>query len=140
MHALSIASVCPTACVLDFSDLSLIGIRNLILQLILIWDVASNFKTFSGIRPISKEFGEKMNMEYNATKEMKKIYQDLGIPGGLEGYFDTSDLDVPATMIVGSPKCEGRILYKFAKRDYTIRAPGSAIIRELTRINQTMFG
>ena len=87
-------------------------------------------------------FGNKLDMDYNATEEMKKIYEDLGINEPLEGYFDSSPLDVPTTFIIGSknqPGGHGRILYKFAKRDYTIRAPGSAIIRELTRINQTKF-
>ena len=81
-------------------------------------------------------------MAYNATEEMTKIYGDLGIDQPLEGYFDTSELDVPTTYIIGTattPGGAGRILYKFAKRDYTIRAPGSAIIRELTRLNQTKW-
>ena len=73
-----------------------------------------------------------MNLAYNATEEMTKIYQELGIPGGLEGYFDSSELDVPMTLIVDQT---GRILYKFAKRDYTIRAPGSELVTELKRIN-----
>ena len=90
----------------------------------------------------TNEFGNKLDMDYNATEEMKKVYQDLGINEPLEGYFDSSPLDVPTTFIIGSPSTpggKGRILYKFAKRDYTIRAPGSAIIRELTRINQTKW-
>ena len=73
-----------------------------------------------------------MDLAYNATEEMTKIYRDLGIQDGLEGYFDSSELDVPATLIVDT---NGRILYKYAKRDYTLRAPGSEIITELTRIN-----
>lgn len=77
-------------------------------------------------------FGHQLNLAYNATEEMTKIYQDLGIPGGLEGYFDSSELDVPMTLIVDPT---GRILYKFAKRDYTIRAPGSELVTELKRIN-----
>ena len=76
-------------------------------------------------------FGHKLNLAYNATEEMTRIYADLGINEGLEGYFDSSELDVPMTLIVD----QGRILYKFAKRDYTIRAPGSEIISELKRIN-----
>ena len=90
----------------------------------------------------TNEFGNKLDMDYNATEEMKKVYEDLGINEPLEGYFDSSPLDVPTTFIIGSPNTPGgagRILYKFAKRDYTIRAPGSAIIRELTRINQTQW-
>ena len=90
----------------------------------------------------TNEFGNKLDMDYNATEEMTKIYQDLGINEPLEGYFDSSPLDVPTTFIIGSsvtPGGAGRILYKFAKRDYTIRAPGSAIIRELTRIHQTKW-
>lgn len=90
----------------------------------------------------TNEFGNKLDMDYNATEEMTKIYADLGINEPLEGYFDSSPLDVPTTFIIGSPKTPGgagRILYKFAKRDYTIRAPGSAIIRELTRLNQTVW-
>ena len=41
----------------------------------------------------------------------------------VEDYFDTSELNVPATFIL--TQGEGRIVYKHAKRDYTKRAPGS---------------
>ena len=76
-------------------------------------------------------FGHKLSLAYKATEEMEKIYKELGIDDPITDYFDTSELDVPMTVIVD----QGRILYKFAKRDYTIRAPGSEIIVELKRIN-----
>ena len=86
----------------------------------------------------TNEFGKKLGMTYYATDEITEIYKDLGIEGQVEGYWDTSELNVPATYIA-APK-SGRILYKHAKRDYTQRATGSEIIRELTRINQVQFG
>ena len=78
-------------------------------------------------------FGKELGMTYFATEEISKIYQDLGIDEPVEGYFDTSELNVPATFIVDAGN--GRILFKHAKRDYTQRATGSEIIRELSRIN-----
>lgn len=84
------------------------------------------------ITDATNEFGHKLNLAYKATDEMKKIYGELGIEEELEGYYDTSELDVPMTLIVDTT---GRMLYKYAKRDYTKRAPGSEIIRELTRIS-----
>ncbi|MEM7147315.1 MAG: peroxiredoxin-like family protein [Verrucomicrobiota bacterium] len=85
------------------------------------------------VTDVSNAFGKELGMTYYATKEITNIYNDLGIAEPVEGYFDTSELNVPATYIVGSEN--GRILYKHAKRDYTQRATGSEIIRELTRIN-----
>ncbi len=82
----------------------------------------------------SNAFGKRLSMTYFATEEIARIYQDLGIGEPVEGYFDTSELNVPATFIVGAGS--GRILYKHAKRDYTQRATGLEIIRELSRINQ----
>ena len=67
----------------------------------------------------TNEFGNKLNMAYNATDEMKKIYSALKIPGELEGYYDSSELDVPTTYIVDT---DGMIIYQFSKRDYTVRA------------------
>lgn len=85
------------------------------------------------ITDTTNDFGKKLGMTYYATEEITKIYADLGINEAVEGYFDTSELNVPATFIVD--KVNGRILYKHAKRDYTQRATGSEIIRELSRIN-----
>ena len=68
----------------------------------------------------------------NILKEMKEIYKTLGIEGKVEGYFDTSELNVPATLLID---VNGQILYKHAKRDYTQRAFGSEIINELKKIN-----
>lgn len=85
------------------------------------------------VTDVSNEFGKKLGMTYYATEEITEIYNDLGIGEPVEGYFDTSELNVPATYIVGPD--DGRILFKHAKRDYTQRATGSEIIRELTRIN-----
>ena len=87
------------------------------------------------VTDMGNDFGKALGMTYFATEEITAIYQDLGIEGPFEGYFDTSELNVPATYIVDQG--EGRILYKHAKRDYTQRATGSEIIRELSRINQT---
>ena len=85
------------------------------------------------ITDVTNEFGKRLGMTYFATPEITQIYEDLGINGKVEGYYDTSELNVPATYIVGAR--EGRILFKHAKRDYTKRASGSEIIRELSRIN-----
>ena len=85
------------------------------------------------ISDLTNAFGKKLGMTYYATDEITDIYAQLGISGEVEGYYDTSELNVPATYVVS--KGEGRILYKHAKRDYTQRATGSEIIRELTRIN-----
>ena len=85
------------------------------------------------ISDLTNDFGKKLGMTYYATDEITDIYTQLGITDPAEGYYDTSELNVPATYIVS--KGEGRILYKHAKRDYTQRATGSEIITELTRIN-----
>lgn len=82
----------------------------------------------------TNEFGQKLGLAYVALDTMKSIYQTLGIPGEVEGYFDTSQLNVPTTLLL--EKDSARILYKFAKRDYTLRAPGSELIRELKHLNQ----
>ena len=79
-------------------------------------------------------FGQKLGLTYVALDTMKSIYETLGIPGEVEGYFDTSELNVPTTLIL--EKGTARILYKYAKRDYTLRAPGSDLIRELKHLNQ----
>ncbi len=81
----------------------------------------------------SNAFGKALGMTYFATEEITRIYEDLGITEPVEGYFDTSELNVPATFIADAG--DGRILFKHAKRDYTQRATGSEIIRELSRIN-----
>lgn len=85
------------------------------------------------ITDMTNDFGKKLGMTYFATDEMTKIYQDLGIEGPIEGYYDTSELNVPATYIVSAGA--GQIIFKHAKRDYTQRATGSEIIRELNRLN-----
>ncbi|MEM0965336.1 MAG: peroxiredoxin-like family protein [Verrucomicrobiota bacterium] len=87
------------------------------------------------VTDMTNSFGKDLGMTYYATEEMTRIYNDLGIDEPIEGYYDTSELNVPATYIVDSGT--GQILYKHAKRDYTQRATGSEIIRELSRINQT---
>jgi len=84
------------------------------------------------ITDTTNSFGKKLNMTYFARKEMKGIYKTLGIEGKVEGYFDTSELNVPATLLIDT---NGQVLYKHAKRDYTQRAFGSEIINELKRIN-----
>ena len=86
------------------------------------------------VSDLTNEFGKSLNMTYFAMEEMKKIYKDLGLTEEVEGYFDTSELNVPATFIL--TQGEGRIVYKHAKRDYTKRAPGSEIISELSKLNQ----
>jgi peroxiredoxin len=78
-------------------------------------------------------FGKRLGMTYFATDEITDIYQKLDIDGPVEGYSDTSELNVPATYIVC--KGEGKIIHKHAKRDYTQRATSSEIMTELTRIN-----
>ena len=95
----------------------------------------SSFKSdeITLVTDLTNTFGKQLGMTYYATEEMTQIYQDLGIEEPIEGYFDTSELNVPATFIVDS---NGRTLFKHAKRDYTQRATGSEIIRELSRINQ----
>ena len=90
------------------------------------------------ISDTTNALGRKLGMTYYAMEEMVRIYGQLGIEGAVEGYWDTSELNVPATYIVGQGAAQ--ILFKHAKRDYTQRATGSAIIRELTRINQVAFG
>lgn len=82
----------------------------------------------------TNEFGKQLGMTYYATDEITNIYQQLDIEDPVEGYWDTSELNVPATYIVAQGSA--RILFKHAKRDYTQRATGSEIIRELSRINQ----
>ena len=82
---------------------------------------------------LTNDFGRKLGMTYFATEEITQIYADLGINEQVEGYWDTSELNVPATYIIDT---EGRMLFKHAKRDYTQRATGSEIIRELTNLNQ----
>ena len=84
------------------------------------------------ITDTTNSFGKKLNMTYFATDEITKIYKTLGIEGRVEGYWDTSELNVPATFIIDT---NGQILYKHAKRDYTQRAFGSELINELKRIN-----
>lgn len=81
----------------------------------------------------TNDFGKKLGMTYFATQEITQIYNDLGISGDVEGYFDTSELNVPATYIIAPGK--GQILFKHAMRDYTKRATGSEIITELSRLN-----
>lgn len=95
-------------------------------------------KTLTLITDTTNAFGKQLGMTYFATDEITGIYEQLGIQGDVEGYWDTSELNVPATYIVAPES--GRILFKHAKRDYTQRATGSQIIRELTRINQVDFG
>ncbi len=85
------------------------------------------------ITDLTNDFGKKLGMTYYATEEITRIYKDLGIDGEVEGYWDTSELNVPATYIIGPG--DGRILFKHAMRDYTKRASGSEIIAELTRLN-----
>lgn len=87
------------------------------------------------VTDMTNAFGKELGMTYFATEEITRIYRDLRINGPVEGYFDTSELNVPATFIVNPG--DGRILFKHAKRDYTQRATGSEIIRELSRINHT---
>lgn len=89
------------------------------------------------VSDLSNDFGKRLGMTYYATDQITDIYQKLGIDGPVEGYFDTSELNVPAAYIVS--KGEGRILYKHAKRDYTKRSTGSEIMTELTRINTIQF-
>ncbi|CAM3594270.1 peroxiredoxin-like family protein [Parendozoicomonas haliclonae] len=85
------------------------------------------------VSDVGNEFGKKLNMTYYATEEITRIYKELGIVDPVEGYWDTSELNVPATFIV-TPD-DGRIIFKHARRDYTRRATGSQIIRELSRLN-----
>jgi len=95
----------------------------------------SVFKTekFTLVSDLTNDFGRKLGMTYFATEEITRIYADLGIDEPVEGYWDTSELNVPATYIVDT---NGRMVFKHAKRDYTQRATGSEIIRELTNLNQ----
>ncbi|MEM9479460.1 MAG: peroxiredoxin-like family protein [Verrucomicrobiota bacterium] len=95
----------------------------------------STFTTekFTLVTDLTNDFGRQLGMTYFATEEITTIYSELGIDEPVEGYWDTSELNVPATFIVDT---EGRILFKHAKRDYTQRATGSEIIRELTCLNQ----
>lgn len=90
---------------------------------------------FTLVTDLTNDFGRKLGMTYFATEEITRIYSDLGINEPVEGYWDTSELNVPATYIVD---VEGRILFKHAKRDYTQRATGSEIIRELSRISHSV--
>lgn len=85
------------------------------------------------VTDVTNQFGKKLNMTYYATEEISRIYTELGIKDPVEGYWDTSELNVPATFIVNP--VDGRILFKHAQRDYTRRATGAEIIRELSRIN-----
>ncbi len=85
------------------------------------------------ITDTTNAFGKELGMTYYATKEMTQIYEELGLGSEVEGYYDTSELNVPATYIINAG--DGRILFKHAKRDYTQRATGSQIITELSRIN-----
>ena len=87
------------------------------------------------ITDTTNAFGKKLGMTYFATETITQIYCDLGIEDPLEGYFDTSELNFPATFIINPG--DGRILYKHAKRDYTQSATGAEIIRELSRMNHT---
>lgn len=82
----------------------------------------------------TNQFGQKLGLTYKALEEMTSIYEILGISGDVEGYYDTSALNVPTTLIL--EKGTARILYKYARRDYTLRAPGSALVRELKLLNQ----
>ncbi len=66
--------------------------------------------------------------------EMRKIYKELNITGEVEGYFDTSELNIPATFILS--KGEGRILYKYAKRDFGKRAPGTEVMNTLAKLQE----
>lgn len=88
------------------------------------------------VTDVTNEFGKKLNMTYYATEEITRIYQELGIPTPIEGYWDTSELNVPATFIINPDS--GRIIFKHARRDYTQRATGSMIIRELGRLNNNL--
>lgn len=76
--------------------------------------------------------GKLFNITYTAMEEIKKIYKEIGIEEKVEGYFDTSELNVPATLILTQK--EGRIIYKFGKRDYTFRAPGSELLDTLLKL------
>ena len=86
------------------------------------------------VSDLTNEFGKKLNMTYFAMEEMNKLYKELGLSEEVEGYFDTSELNVPATFVL--TQGEGRIVFKHAKRDYTKRAAGSEIISELSKLNQ----
>lgn len=98
----------------------------------------STFRTekFTLVSDLNNDFGRELGMTYYATEEITKIYADLGIDEPVEGYWDTSELNVPATYIVDP---EGRIIFKHAKRDYTQRATGAQIIRELSYLNQRVL-
>lgn len=114
--------------------------KNLGCEMVVISREEPNESSFSSeqitlVTDTTNQFGGELGMTYFATEEMTRIYQDLAIDQPLEGYFDTSELNVPATFIVNAG--DGRILFKHAKRDYTQRATGSEIIRELSRINHT---
>ena len=85
------------------------------------------------VTDLNNDFGKKLGMTYFATQEITQIYNNLGISEDVEGYFDTSELNVPATFIIVPGK--GRIIFKHAKRDYTKRATGAEIITELSRLN-----
>lgn len=82
----------------------------------------------------NNELGKLFNITYIAMEEIKEIYKELGIEGKVEGYFDTSELNVPITLILTQK--EGRIIYKFGKRDYTFRAPGSELLDTLLKLRK----
>lgn len=80
----------------------------------------------------TNEFGKKLNLPYVAMDEIKKIYKTLEIEDEVEGYFDTTQLNVPGTFILTEK--EGRIIYKYAKRDFSKRAPGGELLDTLIKL------
>lgn len=84
------------------------------------------------------ELGKLFNLTYTAMEEIEGIYKELGIDEKVEGYFDTSELNVPATFILTQK--EGRIIYKYGKRDYTKRAPGGDLLDTLLKLRVNKKG
>ncbi len=80
------------------------------------------------------ELGKLFNLTYTAMDEVKGIYRELGVGEKIEGYFDTSELNVPATFIL--TQNEGRIIYKYGRRDYTRRAPGGELLDTLVKLRE----
>lgn len=78
------------------------------------------------------ELGKLLNLTYIAMDEIKSIYKELGLDEEVEGYFDTSELNVPATFIL--TQNEGRIIYKYGKRDVSNRAPGGDLLDTLLKL------
>ncbi|MFI3246934.1 MAG: redoxin domain-containing protein [Ferrimonas sp.] len=77
-------------------------------------------------------FARKLKLCYFAQDEIQAIYEQLKLAQPPEGHWDSSELAVPATFIIGM---DGRIVFKHARRDYTQRAHGSEIIAALRSIN-----